>query len=657
MGKRSLTVLIVLLVAAALGATIVMAARGAGTTREMASGNSTGSASRKQLWHCGMHPQVIREEPGECPICHMPLTPMKSTESGSGAAAGEHLWWDPMLGPSSISDHPGKSAMGMDMVPYTPQGGGGPEVIIDPAVVQDMGVQTAPVTRGPLHRTIRAVGLFKLPDPGLHDISLKVGGWIDTLYADQEGMHVNKGEPLFGLYSPELQVAGQELISAVQSQRSLGPDASPSLRNESQGLIDSARRKLELWDLDEQEIDAIAKADRPPRDVIFHSPATGHIEDKMVVQGSAVQPGMKLMRVADHTKMWLDAEVYEEQIPMVQMGQTVEATLDAIPGRLFTGKVSFIYPHVEHMTRTLTVRAAFDNPNFQLKPGMYADANVVTEPVPDAIQVPQEAMIDTGTKQIVFVAAGNGHFSPRSVRAGVRGDDDRLQIAQGLAVGETVVTSGQFLMDVESRTNEAIAKLRGGSEPAPTAQPMAGMKGTNANRDDSAAQPTTAEQTAALTSTQPMPPMAGMAGMSPDQAGSTTEPASRPARLSQVYCPMAKAQWLQLAGEVENPYMGPEMKGCGEVKSELAAPPASSPLSPVVAAYLSAQRSMAAGRHDAATGRQLKMATDPLKTDEYAGLRAAVDKFAAATDLNSARTQFKAISDALAAALKPSSDR
>jgi Cu(I)/Ag(I) efflux system membrane fusion protein/cobalt-zinc-cadmium efflux system membrane fusion protein len=409
-----------------------------------------------------MHPKVIQDHPGKCPICHMPLTPMKSANSDDPPKNGKQLWWDPMLGPSSVTDHPGKSAMGMDMVPYTPQGGGS-EVVIDPAVVQNMGVQTAPVTRGPLHKTVRAVGVFKIPEPGLHDINLKLGGWIDKLYADQEGMHVMKGEPLFALYSPELQVAEQELISAVQSRAALGDDASPTLRKEADGLIASARRKLELWDVDGQEIDAIAKADRPPRDVVFHSPATGHIEDKAIVQGSAVQAGTKLMGVADHTEMWLDAQVYEEQIPLVRMGQPVEVTVDAVPGKTFTGKVTFIYPHLDHMTRTLMVRATFDNPDFELKPGMYADANVVTEPVPEAIQVPQEAMIDTGTRQIVFVANGDGHFGPRTVRAGLRGDDDRLQIVEGLAVGETVVTSGQFLMDVESRTNEAIAKLRGGS--------------------------------------------------------------------------------------------------------------------------------------------------------------------------------------------------
>jgi RND family efflux transporter MFP subunit len=381
-------------------------------------------------------------------------------------------WWDPMLGPSSISNHPGKSAMNMDLVPvYADQVSGGAKITIDPRVVQEMGVQTAEVTRGPLHQTIRAVGLFKVPEPGLHDISLKVGGWIDTLYADQEGMHVHQGEVLFEMYSPDLQVAEQELISAVKSQKTLPGDASANLRDEAQGLIDSAKRKLRLWDVAEQDIDAIANADQPPKDIPFRSPATGHVEDKMIVQGSAVEPGSKLMRIADHTKMWLDAEVFEEQIPLIQLGQTVNVTLDAIPGKTFTGKIDFIYPHLDHVTRTLTVRSTFDNPNFELKPGMYADANIVTAPLADVVQAPQEAVIDTGTKQIVFVDEGGGLFSPRTVRAGVRGDGDRIQIIEGLAVGEKVVTSGEFLMDVESRTQEAIAKLRGGSDQPAHADP------------------------------------------------------------------------------------------------------------------------------------------------------------------------------------------
>jgi Cu(I)/Ag(I) efflux system membrane fusion protein/cobalt-zinc-cadmium efflux system membrane fusion protein len=413
----------------------------------------------RQLWHCGMHPQVIQDHPGFCPICHMALTPIDAVEAESESHQKKILyWWDPMLGPSSISDHPGKSAMGMDLVPvYGDQAG--PGVTIDPTVVQNMGVRTATVTRGPLSKTVRAVGLLKIPEPGMHDISLKVGGWIDKLYADEDGMHVNAGEPLFEIYSPDLQVAEQELISAVKAEKSLGNEANAEIRGEAQGMVASARRKLGLWDVAEEDIDAIAGASEPPKDVPFRSPATGHIEDKAIVEGSAVQPMAKLMRVADHTKMWLDAEIYQEQIPVVKIGQEVIATIDGLPGRTWKGNITFIYPHLDHMTRTLTVRVTLENPEFELKPGMYATVEIITRPLADVIQVPREAVIDTGTEQIAFVAEGAGHFSPRKIRVGLAGDDDMVQIVEGLGPGETVVTSGQFLMDVESRTIEATQKL------------------------------------------------------------------------------------------------------------------------------------------------------------------------------------------------------
>ncbi|HEY2585178.1 MAG TPA: efflux RND transporter periplasmic adaptor subunit, partial [Tepidisphaeraceae bacterium] len=295
--------------------------------RQVNPGGATTAPAPRQLWHCGMHPQVVQDHPGDCPICHMALTPMNSGESAD-PEGGKRLWWDPMLGPSSITGHPGKSAMGMDLVPYTPHGGGGGEVIIDPTVVQNMGVRTARVTRGPLRTSIRAVGLLKLPEPGMHDVSLKVGGWIDKLFADQAGMHVHQGEPLFELYSPELQVASQELIAAAKAERSLDPAAGAAVRDEARRMIESARRKLRLWDVAKADIDAIAAASEPPRDVPFRSPATGHVEEKMIVQGSAIQPGMKLLRVADHSRMWLDAEVYAQDIPLVHVGQELTATVE-----------------------------------------------------------------------------------------------------------------------------------------------------------------------------------------------------------------------------------------------------------------------------------------------------------------------------------------
>jgi RND family efflux transporter MFP subunit len=424
------------------------------------------TAQPKQLWTCGMHPQVIQDHPGFCPICHMRLVPLNSdsyADAGNSSGGQRKIlyYWDPMLGPSSIAHAPGKSAMGMDLVPvYEDQQSAGPTVKIDPTIVQNMGVRTAEVSRGSLDRTVRTVGILEVPEPGQYEINLKVNGWIKNLYANQEGMHVHKGEPLFDLYSPDLLVAEEELIGAVKSLKSLDPNASDALRSESEELVNSAKEKLRLWDVADQDIDAIANATKAPETIPFRSPANGTVLDKMVVQGSAVQAGMKVMRIEDHTKLWLEAQVYEDDMPLVALGQTVEATLDGVPGKTFTGPITFIYPHLDHMTRTAMVRVTFDNPNHELSPGMYATANILTQPVADTVLVPREAVIDTGTRQIAFVALGEGHFEPRKVRMGMMGDDDRVQILEGLAPGETVVTSGQFLLDVESRTTEAIDKLR-----------------------------------------------------------------------------------------------------------------------------------------------------------------------------------------------------
>jgi RND family efflux transporter MFP subunit len=434
------------------------------TKSDMAMADST--TRPRQLWTCGMHPQVIQDHPGFCPICHMKLTPLKSDSDEAMGNAGDAkrkilYYWDPMLGPSSIAHAPGKSAMGMDLVPvYEDEQSGGPTVKIDPTVVQNMGLRTAEVAQGPLEKTVRTVGMLEVPETAQYDVNLKVNGWIKKLYANQEGMHVHKGDPLFDLYSPDLQVAEEELIGAVKSLKSLDPKASDSLRAESQSMVDSAKQKLRLWDVADADIDAIANADKAPETVPFRDPADGDVVDKMVVEGSAVQAGMKIMRIEGHTQLWLNAQVYENDMPLVAIGQTVEATVDGVPGKTFTGPITFIYPHLDHMTRTVMVRVTLDNPKHELSPGMYATVNIMTKPIPDAVWVPREAVIDTGTRQIAFVTLEQGHFEPRKVRMGVMGDDDRVQILEGLAPGEMVVTSGQFLLDVESRTTETINKLR-----------------------------------------------------------------------------------------------------------------------------------------------------------------------------------------------------
>jgi Cu(I)/Ag(I) efflux system membrane fusion protein/cobalt-zinc-cadmium efflux system membrane fusion protein len=465
----------IVLVAAAVGFVVSENSAGKSAVAETSAGGT--ESKQQQLWTCGMHPQVFQDHPGACPICHMKLVPMRPEDEGS--AGGEKkiaYWWDPMLGPSSITDHPGKSAMGMDLVPvYESTVSAGPSVRIDPTVVQNMGVTTAAVVRGPLSVTVRVVGMLDVPEPGAHDVTVKINGYIQKLYADTDGMSVARGDVLFDLYSPDLQVAEQELIAAEQSLKAFGSGAGEAAGNDARNLIESAKQKLRLWDIADRDIDAIAAADRAPKTVPFRSPVGGHIVEKAVVEGSAVQAGMKVMRIEDHSKLWLNAQVYEEQIPLIEVGQEVRASVAGVPGKVFTGKVSFIYPHLDHMARTEMVRTVLDNPGHELKPGMYATVEIVTRPVADAVIAPREAVIDTGAQQIAFVLdpVSAGHFQPRKVRMGIVGDDDRVQIVEGLSPGDQVVTSGQFLMDVESRTAEAIEKLRSGGA---TTMPSAGTE-------------------------------------------------------------------------------------------------------------------------------------------------------------------------------------
>lgn len=430
---------------------------------------ATAATAPKQLWTCGMHPQVIQDHPGICPICHMKLTPLVVRDTSAPAAAAQRTvayWWDPMLGPSSITDHPGKSAMGMDLVPvYSDSLSAGPGVRIDPAVVQNMGVLTAPVTRGPLDVSVRAAGMLEVPEPAQHDISVTLDGYVQRLYADTDGMAVTKGQVLLDFYSSQLPPIEEELFAADRELKSLWPIASDTNRLRQQALVDVAREKLRAIGIADQDIDAITLSRREQPTVPLRSPCDGHVVDKTVVQGSAVQAGARLMRIEDHSRLWLDAQVYEDQIPLITLGQKVVAAVDGAPGQSFIGAVDFIHPHLDHMTRTALVRAVLDNPGHVLRPGMYADVRIITRPLTNAVLAPRSAVIDTGTRQIAFVADSTnpGHFEPRQLQTGLVGDDDQLQIISGLAPGEMVVTSGQFLMDVESRTTEAIQKLRGTS--------------------------------------------------------------------------------------------------------------------------------------------------------------------------------------------------
>jgi Cu(I)/Ag(I) efflux system membrane fusion protein len=422
------------------------------------------SPEPKQLWTCGMHPQVIREEPGLCPICEMELTPVKTSgDSGSNGSGDEgdrtvEYWWDPMMTPPYISSEPGKSPKGMDLIPvYADEIMAGPAVTIDPVVVQNMGVRIAPVIEAPLRVSIRATGMLQEPEPNHLDINLRVSGWIEKLHANVDGMRIDEGDPLFDLYSPALQVAVDELIASRRAmpQSSGAPSMPSEILQSSQ---EAARRKLELAGVDEAQIERIAQMDHAPHTIRFSSPMTGHLTAKMVYEGAAVEAGQLVLRLADNSTMWIDVRVFEQDSPLMHTGQKVKATVAAMPGRVFEGEVIFIHPHLDEMTRTALVRIAIPNPGLQLRQGMYATVHIEAEVADRAMLVPREAIIDTGDRQVALVAVSGATFEPRRVTTGVAGDDGLIQVLSGLAPGEAVVTSGQFLLDSESRMKEAIQK-------------------------------------------------------------------------------------------------------------------------------------------------------------------------------------------------------
>jgi membrane fusion protein, copper/silver efflux system len=421
------------------------------------------TSTSDSLWTCGMHPKVLREEPGSCPQCGMALTPIPRSPSARGAEGGERKiahWWDPMLGAASISDRPGKSAMGMDLVPrYEDEIAAGPGVEIDPVLVQNMGVRLARAEVGPLEMSVRAFGSLRSAEPLQNDVTLKLGGFVEGLQADTVGMEIRAGDPLFELYSPEILVAQEELLASHRALDRLAAGGGDAARAEAGELLEAARRKLLLWDLDEEEIRRIESLPRGDGRATFRSRAGGVLVEKEIVRGSAVAAGMRVLRIADFSTLWLDAQVYEVQIPRLRTGLKARARIEAFPGEAFEGEVIFLSPSLDERTRTATARLSFPNPERRLRPGMVARVEVRAPLAERAIRVPREAILDTGVRQVAFVSRGAGKFDPRSVRVGASGEEGMVEVLDGIAPGEEVVVSGQFLLDAESRLREATRKF------------------------------------------------------------------------------------------------------------------------------------------------------------------------------------------------------
>lgn len=454
--------------------TLFVAALGLGVfandgTDKPATTNAVAASAGKTLYTCGMHPWIIQDHPGNCPICGMKLEPIHKPASvvSSSAATGKRkiLYYKSTMMAGETSPKPGQDSMGMDMVPvYATEAAAASSstITIDPATIQLMNIQTTEITRGPLRRTIRTVGTIDYNETALADVTTKFKGWIEKLEVDATGELVHRGEPLFDIYSPELYSAEAEYIAVLNSTNE--PDSAT--------LRQAARDKLAFFDISDAQISDLEKSREPGKTMQIRAPADGFVLEKNVVQGQMVDAGMTLYQLADLGIVWVYAQVYEQDLPYVQLGEEATVKLSSLPDREFRGRVTYVYPNVDEKTRTARVRLEFENPGYFLKPGMFVSAQITAELEPSALLAPDSAVLRSGEKNTVFVALPDGKFDPRTVVLGPAAENSQYEVISGLQEGERVVTSGEFMLDSESQLREAIDKMR---EPAatPMAMPMA----------------------------------------------------------------------------------------------------------------------------------------------------------------------------------------
>jgi len=392
-----------------------------------------------------------------------------STASGQARAPDEErkiLYWRAPMDPTEIYDRPGKSKMGMELIPVYEgeEAGGAGSITINAAVEQNMNLRTSPVERRDISTVIRAFGKVTYAQDKEFSVNTKISGWIEKLYVNTVGQKIRRGDPLLEIYSPELVSTQEEYLLALKNSKKLAESPYENIRQNAQRILTAARNRLKYWDISDPEINRIEQSGEVRRTVLLKSKTTGIVTHKAVVEGDKVGPGMDLLHVADLSKVWVEAAVYESEIPLLRLGQKAELELDHLPEPGLIGEVDFIYPYLDPKARTNNVRLIFSNPGLVLKPEMSATVRIFVPTISSSLAVPAESVIHSGTRKIVFVAKGNGTFEPRDVKIGVESDDGFFQIISGLLDGEQVVVSGQFLLDSESRTREAIAKMRAAME-------------------------------------------------------------------------------------------------------------------------------------------------------------------------------------------------
>jgi len=369
---------------------------------------ATASAAEQQLWTCGMHPQVIKTEPGSCPICSMALTPVRNNAGGTAAGA----------------------------------------IHVDTATVQRMNLKTAVVTRGPVEREIRAVGAVDYDESGLRDVTTKYDGWIERLHVAATWTAVKAGDPLFEIYSPDLYNAQLNYLVALGTGG--GRDGT---------LGRAALARLRLFDIPDAFIEEITQAGEPRRTFTYRAATDGVVIEKMAVAGQMMRAGERIYRLADLSSVWVHAQVYENDLGFIRAGMPAIVRSTFGPATEIEARIDLLLPRVEETTRAATARLVLPNPDGALRPGMYVDVRIPARLADSAVLVPDIAVLRSGERNTVFLANPDGTFAAREVKLGARSKEGYYEVLAGLDVGDRIVTSGQFMLDSESQLREAIQKM------------------------------------------------------------------------------------------------------------------------------------------------------------------------------------------------------
>ncbi len=408
--------------------------------------------------NCGLRiSPAVAKSPGQadCGTQHPPLPSGERIGEVRSLRIADRRWVASVItfalvlvlaGPAVAQDHAGHGTVTKSTT-TAKQAQAPPVITLSPDRVQLIGVRTALAEYRPLDKQIRTVGKVLPDETRLAYVNTKIAGWVKKLYVDYTGKEVVKGQPLLSIYSPDLVTAQEEyLIALKQSQAgSVGGEIEASRRE----LIESAKRRLQLWDITDQQIAELEKTGKPKTEMIIEAPLGGIVLEKMVLEGAYITPGMNLYKIADLSNVWIIADIYEYEVPLVKVGQAARVTLPYQTGEAYRATVNYIYPTLDPVSRTVKVRVAVKNPGLALKPEMFANVEIMVSSGV-RLAIPREAVIDSGLRQIVYVEKRPGVYEQRQVTLGLRGDD-YVEVLKGIKKGERVVTSGNFLIDSESQ--------------------------------------------------------------------------------------------------------------------------------------------------------------------------------------------------------------